>query len=1112
MVAEIIANRYELQELLGVGGMGEVYRAFDRLTQQVIALKRVRLSPGSASVNDSRSLRLSLTNEFRNLATLRHPHIITVLDYGFDAQRTPFFTMNLIEQAQHIQAALRDKTPYEQAPYWIQILQALAYLHRRNIIHRDLKPDNVLITAENIVKVLDFGLSVIHTRSQEDMTEKAAGTLTYMAPELLVGESATQSSDLYAFGVMLYEMLVGRHPYDSANVGVLINSILNQPVDVNVPELAPDIADILEKLLAKSPEDRYQHAGDVLRELALALDMPQVTETIAIRESYLEAAKFVGRDAELQRLSQAVEDTKQGKGGVYLIGGEMGVGKTRLLDELRIHALVAGASVLRGQAVRDGGTTYQVWSDVLPTKVLHVDISDEEAAILSPHIPNLQYLLRRDCEIKPLPELEPAESQRRLWRTILDINQRIELPVVIMLEDLHWESSESLGLLNYLKPHLANLPILIIGTYRSDERPDLPDLIADTHHLLLERLSETETSQLAQAMLGETGKQPALLHLLQRETEGNAFFLVEVVRSLAMDAGQLNAIGSNPLPQRILAGGIEQILQRRLAQIPQDSRLLLTLAAISGRQLDLNLLSHLEPERDLDDWLNIGLGAAVLEVREQEWRFSHDRLRDRLLLNLGEAEHRALHERVALVMELLYADDPARTATLAYMWHQAGDCDKNLYYAVKAGQQQLEHGVNDEAAEFFDQALECLQRIPPSIDRDLQEMRVQFLLSLALTTVKGYSAPDVENALLRAQQLCQSLGDSNQLFRILFGLTSVYSSRGDLAKAYQHALKLADIARETQSAEHILVSHSVQGWVLFRMGKTLEAHTHLEAAVELYDVDEHRSLGILYGQDSGLTSLSYGAMILAEIGYLDQAREYARRSFELADRLDYPAARIFAEFYSGGMLYQFMEDLEPEYAALTRVLEMDEEYGFPFFKAMAMMVRGQVRIRMGDGQAGLDEMSAGVALWQVLGGDYDANWLRVTAVGYMHLGLLNEAQQYVDRAIQRAEVRQDGYGLIDFYRIKGEILHLEDEYVRAEETFRYTLQMAQDEGVHLPELLAAISLCRLWQQQGRIEEALSLLQDTLDWFDEGFDATPLRRAQTLLDELIAASSETTTSD
>ena len=223
-VSVVLGKRYRLENRLGAGGMGAVYRAFDRLTGEWVALKRVLAADEDivfTSSHRSVDLRLALAQEFQWLASLRHPHIISVLDYGFDAERQPFFTMELLNDSQTIREAARFSTLDDQLNLFVQVLHALTYLHRRGIVHRDIKPGNVLV-ANNQARVLDFGLSV---RMSTELAQ-LSGTLAYMAPELLMDDPATVASDLYAVGTILYEVFAGEHPFDLKSIGRLTEQIL----------------------------------------------------------------------------------------------------------------------------------------------------------------------------------------------------------------------------------------------------------------------------------------------------------------------------------------------------------------------------------------------------------------------------------------------------------------------------------------------------------------------------------------------------------------------------------------------------------------------------------------------------------------------------------------------------------------------------------------------------------------------------------------------------------------------------------------------------------------------------------------------------------------------
>lgn len=559
--AQTIGRRYMLHELLGMGGMGEVYRAIDRLTGQTVALKQVIASPQEltfASKAEKGSNLLALATEFRTLSSLRHPNIISVLDYGFDEAHRPYFTMEYLPDAKTIIQAGRGRTQQEQIELILRMLQALVYLHRRGILHRDLKPGNVLVTDEQ-VKVVDFGLSVeTRTRSTMVATQTTAGTLPYMAPELFHGMPVSRASDLYSVGVIAYELFTGHHPFSTNNIAVLVNEILNKTVDVSTIGPDENLAVVLEGLLAKKKEERPHDASQVIHALCQAANLPLPPETESIRESFLQAAKFVGRSSELSQLTNVLNAVLEGHGSSWLIGGESGVGKSRLLEELRTLALVKGAMVLRGQAVSEGGRVYQVWRDMLPFLCILTNLDDVEASILKPLVPDIGNLLGRDIPDPPPADLQTTQS--RLFDLMIKLFQRQPQPMVLILEDLHWAGSGSMGLIEYVSREAANLPLFLIGSFRDDESPNLPERIPEARVLELPRLDDLSIKELSASILGETGRQAQIVDLLRRETEGIPFFLIEVVRALAEYAGELSQIGQKLLPEKILAGELNKLL------------------------------------------------------------------------------------------------------------------------------------------------------------------------------------------------------------------------------------------------------------------------------------------------------------------------------------------------------------------------------------------------------------------------------------------------------------------------------------------------------------------------------------------------------------------------
>ena len=713
--AQPMGGRYRLLNEIGRGGMGTVYRALDRSTGRVVTLKRLRAGgPSSGRGSSINEARLELAHEFSLLAALRHPNIISVLDYGFDDQGIPFFTMDLEENASNIIEAGRDCATSVQIDLIVQMLRALAYLHRHGILHRDVKPDNVAVVGMQ-VKLLDFGLST-YLEAMEPPGTYWAGTLAYIAPEMLRGEQITAATDLYGIGMVAYELLVGAYPFDLRDRTALREHILETTLPRADDELDVRVRPVLARLLAKDPKDRFTSADETVRALGVALGEPLTVETVATRESFLQAAPFVGRRDELARLIAVVREAERGTGGAWLIAGESGVGKSRFLDEIRTHALVRGMTVLRGQARAQGGAPYHVWRNVVSHAALRVQLSDEDVAVLRAIAPDLGQLLGR--EVTEAPAVSPEAAQTRLMLAVEELLRAQTGTVVVVLEDLQWAGSESLRLLGWLARVAPSLRLVLLGSCRDDEAPGLEQQMEGVSVLRLARLSVAEIEALGVAMIGERILGTEVVSLLTRETEGIPFLLVEVVRALAERGGGLEGIGRRPLPKSVVSGGMQRMVRRRLNRVSPSASPALRTAAVCGRLIDPAVVQALHPDVDLATWTAECAAAAVLEVREESWWFSHDKLREQILADLPPETLRALHHRVAETMETFASGRDELITALAYHWREAGNAEREADYAIQAGMLALESGACREAVEHLTRSLDLIQHdLPPGSAR-----------------------------------------------------------------------------------------------------------------------------------------------------------------------------------------------------------------------------------------------------------------------------------------------------------------------------------------------------------------------------------------------------------
>lgn len=933
---QLVGKRYELLAPVGHGGMGTVFRALDRLTGQEVALKSVitpkQELPTSATHNES-DFRLALAQEFKVLASLRHPYIIQVLDYGFDEDQMPFFTMELLEDAQTILEAGLGRSLMPKINFIVQMLRALAYLHRRKILHRDVKPANILVV-DGQIKVLDFGLSVMRDRSGQTSdsldNDITAGTLSYMAPEVLVGNKPTQLADLYGAGMIAYELLAERHPFTYRNAAELINHVLYTQPDISAIADTLDIALVVQKMLQKDPHDRYAHAGDIINALNDASPGSIPAETLETRESFLKGAKLVGRRRELRQLRDAMRVANAGQGSAWLVGGESGVGKSRFVEELRTLAMVNGTLVMRGQAVSEGGSPYQLWRQVLSWVALLRDLDPLDAGLVKLIVPDIVTLSPYD--LAAAGNLNAQEVQSRLLQMITETIRDQSHTVVITLEDLHWASSESLSLLAELSEAFSELRVLLVATYRDDERPGLPADLPQIPSLKLGRLNDEEIAELSEAILGEAGQQKAVVNLLQRETEGNVFFLTEVVRALAHEAGQLEQIGLMTLPEYVFAGGVETVIQRRLDALPATAYHYLETAAVIGRHVDLNILKTIEPDLDIDLWLVDCVNAAVLEILDGKWRFVHDKIRDGIIKRISEENRQLLHAKIAETIESHYGEKD-RAAALAYHWGIAADLAKEGYYVTLAGEQALRNGAFREAVTYYERALHLLDQAQLN---DMTSVRRRISLQHSQASAYlGFGQYAQAQALYKSNfLLSKPIDDQAEMASALHAMGDVAYAVNNLAHARQCYRKSFALYRNLADRASVSRVLNKLGNVAYDMGDDEQAKMLYHQSMMLA-----RQAGTQWGMaGSALNTIEAAIVNNAEQDvsekrltqtlqiYVDEDNQegVARSHYDLGvvayERKDYETA--YENFSNALMAYRHVDDLSGVIRTLTRLSEV----------------------------------------------------------------------------------------------------------------------------------------------------------------------------------------------
>jgi tetratricopeptide (TPR) repeat protein len=892
-----LQNRYRIESELGHGGMGVVYRGHDTLLDRPVALKVLSKTGRLGSAGQSRLLR-----EAQAVAKLNHPNIVSIYDAG-EQDESPYIVMELVEG----QSLRADQTRSIDQAIEIakQVCAALDHAHTHNIIHRDLKPENIIITHSQTAKLMDFGLA--RTSDAPHLTEEGliVGTFNYLAPELIMGQPASPQSDLYALGVMLYELVANRPPFVGDNLTAVISQHLYAPV---VPPstynaaIPPRLDALIVRLLSKGPEDRFASAAEVQHALESLRSDNQSSGTIAAQALLEERplldrivrGRLVGRQTEGQQLRELWRRAQQGHGHLALISGEPGVGKTRLANETIVVAQLGGAVILRGGCYEyEAATPYlpfaealRAWADPQSSDDLR-NLLGSTAYELAKLVPEIE------TKIGPIPPNSalPANEERlRLFDHIARFLQKIsvERGLLLFIDDLHWADHGSIALLHYLMRRLRTERVLVLACYREvelDRAHPLANALVEWNRermgtrIPIGRLTLDETRAMIAAVLGLDSISDEFAQLVHRETEGNPFFVEEVIKSL-IEQGQIYREGDTwerkTLGEMAVPQSVKEAIGRRLNRLNAACIEVLHTAAALGKVFEfaeLAIAGTIDEDKLLDALDEASSAQLIRSDRGDAFAFTHDKIREVLYEELNPVRRRRLHQRIGEGLEKMYAADlAAHVQDLAHHFTESGDLKQGLHFSIRAAEKSAKVFALDEALTYYEHAVECCesmnlkdrlaeiyeaigavyyQRGPYNLAVEYYQRAIDLThspekragLKAEMGTVYAYVADERGIEVLKqAQQELNPHTQTNALARATAMLGRFHHYRGEL----REAIELLDRARE--------LAEPLDNAVILA-----EIYAYLSGAYQQY-------------------------LLIPE---LDQSMDWARRTIALGERKDY---------------------------------------------------------------------------------------------------------------------------------------------------------------------------------------------------------------------------------
>jgi tetratricopeptide (TPR) repeat protein/predicted Ser/Thr protein kinase len=814
---QIVGGRYQIERHIGAGGMGEVYLATDPVLGRRVAVKVL-----PAENQTDPTARERLRREARAAAGLDHPFICKIHEVG-EAGDESFIVMEYIDGETLHQLAARSLLPTRQIlDIAYALAQALEEAHTRGLTHRDLKPGNIMLTRQGHVKVLDFGLAkqasagaaTDSTGGGTVLTDPGTriGTPAYMSPEQILGGSVDPRSDIFSLGVIVHEMVTGSHPFRRATPADTMAAVLRDPPAAGGRDLeaVPGLRAVIQRMLAKACAERFQTMAELraefesLRERSW-LSTPSATPAVATAHPLpAERTPFVSREAELAELRSALDRMLLGHGGIVLIGGEPGVGKTRLVRELQREARQRGCMTLTGHCYEMEGSPpfvpfveYMEEAARLVPQAFRAALG-EDASEIAAILPGL----RRLFPDIPLPLEVPPDHQRRVaFNAMLQFLQRatIKSPSVLLFDDLHWADEPTLQLIQHLAPHMTATRTLMVGTYR-DVELDVKKPFARTlealvrqrmaRRLSLRRLTATDVEQMLARMSGSPAP-ASVVRVVFHETEGNPFFIEEVYQHLSEEGRLFDAAGKWRDDLRAdeldVPESVKLVVGRRLERLGEAARKLLTAAAVIGRTFPLDLLqavveSGAEATLEAIEEAERATLLSAVAGREARYGFVHELIRTTLTSGLSLPRRQRLHLKIADAIERLRgAALDAHLSALAHHLYQAGaaaDLGRTSSALLRAAQQAQTSGAFEEVLEVTEQLL--------SLELSAGDRTIAAALECKGNALQalGRSA-EARTALDEAYHLYELVRDPAGIERTTIALGLILTWRGDINEGYE---------------------------------------------------------------------------------------------------------------------------------------------------------------------------------------------------------------------------------------------------------------------------------------------------------------------------------------
>jgi class 3 adenylate cyclase/predicted ATPase len=838
---------------------------------------------------------------------------------------------------------------------------------------------------------------------------------------------------------------------------------------------------------------------------------------------------LVGREEGIGVLLRRWQQAKEGEGQVVLLSGEPGIGKSRV-----------GATLLERLADEPHVRLRYFCSPHHSTSPMHPFISqlkraanfepddppriklDNLETLFAPSTKNLAEDVQLMAELLAIPteerypplKLSPQQKKERTLAALLDNLESLaaKSTVLMIYEDVHWVDPTSLELLERMVDVVERLPVLLVITFRPEFQPSWVGLAHVTLHPL-NKLNRRESAKMLDRMTAGKPLPREVAEQIIKHTDGVPLFLEELTKTVLegalLEEQADRYVLTGPLPPLAIPTSLQASLMARLDRLASLKDVAQIGAAI-GREFSYELLAAVagHSEHDLQSALDQLVTAGLIFRRGTPPRvslqFKHALVQDAAYSTLLRSRRQELHARIARVLEEAFPDIvETQPELLAHHCTQAGLTEQAIDYWQRAGERALTRSANLEASRHFGHGIEMIKSLSYSPAHTRREFRLYLGLGPANRAIKGHAAPETLDAFTRARDLFDADTSLPEQMVVFYGLWGVHFVRAEIEaarKVAEQALLLMARNADAASQAH---ANRLMGETLFALGEFVEARQYLQRAIAFCDSDRATHTDLRFSFDCKVGALAFLAWVLCALGHLEQAGSAATEAFTLSVRLEHPLTSSMALV---GMVFlaEFRRDTADLREHADAQVALCAEHGITLFGIWASFSQGLARSWSGDPHAGIVAMRAAMVAAESA---HEGMWrpMRLGFLAEVHAGIGERelALALLDEAIALVATTKEGNFEAELHRMRGEILLAQDK-AAAEASFERALSIARHQSAKLWELRAAVSLSRLWRDQGRRDDARSLLAPVYGWFTEGFATPDLQAARELLDTLHGA--------